>query len=42
MSEIVFHSCAAHKIDGGKDLIGKLLMRRVVLSADLLVHLKIC
>ena len=37
MSEIVFHSCDAHKINGGKDLIEKIIdAGRVVLSADLL------
>ena len=37
MSEIVIHSCAAHKINGGKDLIEKIIdAGRVVLSADLL------
>ena len=37
MSEIVFHSCTAHKINGGKELIKKIIdSGRVVLSADLL------
>ena len=37
MSEIVFHACTAHKINGGKELIMKIIdSGRVVLSADLL------
>ena len=37
MSEIVFHSCTAHEINGGKELIKKIIdSGRVVLSADLL------
>ena len=37
MSEIVFHSCTPHKINGGKELIKKIIdSGRVVLSADLL------
>ena len=37
MSEIVFHSCTAHKINGSKELIKKIIdSGRVVLSADLL------
>ena len=37
MSEIVFHSCTAHKVTGGKELIKKIIdSGRVVLSADLL------
>ncbi len=37
MTELIFHSCAAEKISGGKDLITKVIdAGRVVLAADLL------
>ena len=37
MTELIFHSCAAEKISGGKDLITRVIdAGRVVLAADLL------